>query len=291
MRTATLLRQLCVFFVSMCCVASFSIPIEIDGQIQELHFSAHDDAVALAHSFCTRHNLQGDCGVLVETVSQMQKPAHSAGVGTELGAVADTPEADTPEADTSEALVDSLFVHANELFAIDIHAAIRKYKQVIAHRPQHLDAAFNLAVSLHQTGDLGGAIRHYQFATSVAPGWADAFYNMGLVLMQQADAGIDTSVSMARSLQSFERASLLAPAHRGALQNYGTLLRQLGRSIEAEAVFRKTVSAHPQVIKKNICAKLHRICLILSRDIDHSFSGHKVARESGRGATAARSTG
>jgi hypothetical protein len=79
----------------------------------------------------------------------MQKPAHSAGVGmTELGAVADTPEADTPEADTSEALVDSLFVQANELFAIDIHAAIRKYKQVIAHRPQHLDAAFSLAVSL-----------------------------------------------------------------------------------------------------------------------------------------------
>lgn len=96
-------------------------------------------------------------------------------------------------------------------------------------------ALLDRAISLHQGGDVAGAIRHYRSFLAQRPGDLQASHLLGLALWQGGE--------QAEGLALVAAAAEKAPGSPSIQNNYGGLLKALGRYKEAEAAFRRALAA------------------------------------------------
>jgi len=94
----------------------------------------------------------------------------------------------------------------------------------------------NLAAVLIQKGRLDEAAMHIDEALRLAPDYPDALIARGLIDERQG--------RVERAIESYRRAVDLMPFHRAAV-NLGAALQRIGRTNEAEAVYREALRADP----------------------------------------------
>jgi tetratricopeptide (TPR) repeat protein len=98
-------------------------------------------------------------------------------------------------------------------------------------------AALNRGVALRRADDVAGAAREFDAALRAAPGDPDAHRWRGEVALTQGDPG--------RALVHFEQALAAAPDYVRVLLAKAAALERLGRSAEAEPVYRAALEADP----------------------------------------------
>lgn len=126
-------------------------------------------------------------------------------------------------------------------------AAIRHYRDHLAHSPTDADSWFNLAWSCRAAGDFAAALDAYDRALAAGirdP--ADVHVNRAAILSEQvgdADAAI----------AALEIALTLDPRHQVALVNLGTLHEDIGDRDAAIATYRRLLDiapAHPRALAR-----------------------------------------
>ena len=113
--------------------------------------------------------------------------------------------------------------------------AIAYFKNALVCQPDLIEAATNLAVTLHQIGDLTEAATYYLRSIEIDPNSAQAHNNLGI--LRQAQGNIAEAVSC------FQQAIALNPLYVKALNNLGALLQQQGELPSAIACFHQALSA------------------------------------------------
>lgn len=107
----------------------------------------------------------------------------------------------------------------------------KKYKVSVAD-------AFNMAVELHKTGEIGEAKSLYGNVLSVVPDHPDALHYLGVTLHQLGDSD--------EGVEQIERSLELAPDNAAAINNLGNIYRETGRLEDAEAAYRKVLEFAPE---------------------------------------------
>ncbi|MFB8793999.1 MAG: tetratricopeptide repeat protein [Microcoleus sp.] len=113
--------------------------------------------------------------------------------------------------------------------------AIAYFKNALVYQPDLLEAATNLAVTLHQIGDFTEAATYYLRSIQIDPNSAPAHNNLGI--LRQAQGNIAEAVSC------FQKAIALNPLYVKALNNLGAILQQQGELPSAIAYFQQALSA------------------------------------------------
>ncbi|MEG3839478.1 tetratricopeptide repeat protein, partial [Microcoleus sp. herbarium14] len=118
--------------------------------------------------------------------------------------------------------------------------AIAYFKNALVLQPNSLEAATNLAVTLHQTGDLAEAAVYYQRAIEIDPNCAQAQNNLGILLQDRG--------STAEAVTCFQKAIALNPIYVKALNNLGATLQQQGELSSAIACFNQALSVNSNYV-------------------------------------------
>ncbi|MEG3849228.1 tetratricopeptide repeat protein [Microcoleus sp. herbarium19] len=118
--------------------------------------------------------------------------------------------------------------------------AIACFKDALIGQPNSLEAATNLAVTLHQTGDLAGAAVYYQRAIEIDPNCAQAQNNLGILLQDRGNA--------AEALSCFQKAIALNPLYVKALSNLGAAFQHQGELSSAIACFQQALSVNSNYV-------------------------------------------
>ncbi|MBD1827796.1 tetratricopeptide repeat protein [Microcoleus vaginatus GB1-A2] len=118
--------------------------------------------------------------------------------------------------------------------------AIACFKNALVWQPDSIEAATNLAVTLHQTGHLAEAAAYYQRAIKIDPNCAQAHNNLGILLQDQGN--IPDAVSC------FQKAIALNPIYVKALNNLGATLQQQGELPTAIACFHQALSVNSNYV-------------------------------------------
>ncbi|CAK0764348.1 putative UDP-N-acetylglucosamine--peptide N-acetylglucosaminyltransferase SPINDLY [Azospirillaceae bacterium] len=110
----------------------------------------------------------------------------------------------------------------------------------------------NLGVLLREIKRPMDAIACYRQALTLEPDYADALYNLGNILRQFEDRQNE-------AIECLQRASSLQPRNIGILNNYGLALKENKRLVEAEKVFRNSLSivSHNPMSLANLALVLH----------------------------------
>src|SRR4028118_1242609 len=98
--------------------------------------------------------------------------------------------------------------------------AIAYFKNALVWQPDLIEAATNLAVTLHQTGDFAEAAAYYQRALEIDPNCAQSHNNLGILLQDQGN--------ILAAVSCFQKAIALNPVYLKALNNLGAILQQQG---------------------------------------------------------------
>lgn len=156
--------------------------------------------------------------------------------------------------------------------------AISAYRDVIRRFPNSTEAHFQLAVLLHDQGDLDGAVRHFRLLLKQSPKLAEVHFNLGTILaslkrrQEAADAfrrAIELQPGMAvahnnlgvalrdlgeleLAVESFEAAISLAPRNVAALINLGTTLTKLRRVERAIEVCQLARDVNPNLAETHL---------------------------------------
>ncbi len=128
---------------------------------------------------------------------------------------------------------DAFRAGALALKARDYEAAIASFELAATLRPQHAGTWLELGIARSALSDWDGALEAYGRVIEIEPTNAKAFHNMGNVRFRRGDF-TEAAVDYAKALE-------LAPGYGRAAFHLGWALRQLGRSEEAEGVFRRCV--------------------------------------------------
>jgi tetratricopeptide (TPR) repeat protein len=133
--------------------------------------------------------------------------------------------------------------------------AVAAYKAAIAHDANYAEAHNNLANLLREAGDTDAAAHHYETATKCKPDYALAHFNLGCLRQaagerDEARAAYENAIAAKpnwaephynlatidkdtgdteRAAEGFRRTVTLDPAHGGAWNNLGLMLRRLSR--------------------------------------------------------------
>ncbi|MBE9092642.1 tetratricopeptide repeat protein [Tychonema sp. LEGE 07203] len=118
--------------------------------------------------------------------------------------------------------------------------AITCFENALVSCPNSIEVATNLAVTLHQTGDLTGAATYYQRAIEIDPNCALSQNNFGIFL--QTQGRIDDAISC------FQKAIALNPLYVKALNNLGAILQQQGELSSAIACFNQALSINANYV-------------------------------------------
>lgn len=103
-----------------------------------------------------------------------------------------------------------------------------------------LDQALELAINLHQAGQLEQAEAVYQWILQQLPECPEALHFMGMLRHQQGNDG--------EAVALIEQALQAAPDYADAHNNLGNIYRLLDKSALAENSYRKTLALNPQNI-------------------------------------------
>jgi tetratricopeptide (TPR) repeat protein len=118
--------------------------------------------------------------------------------------------------------------------------AIAYFKNALVLQPDLIEAATNLAVTLHQTGDFAEAAAYYQRALEIDPNCAQSHNNLGILLQSQGN--------IAAAVSCFQKAIALNPIYLKALNNLGAILQQQGELPTAIACFHQALSVNSNYV-------------------------------------------
>jgi tetratricopeptide (TPR) repeat protein len=183
---------------------------------------------------------------------------------------------------------------ANQLKAAGrVADAVACLRAVLAAQPQMFEARFNLAILLHQIGDLDGAEQGYRAVLTRHPEFAPALQGLcGILLaMDRAEeaatylrqllplaknpadtAMVESALGNALRLQGqldealihSQRAATLAPGIAGHHAGQGDILEQLGRTEDAIALYRDRLKHDPADVP--VHARLNTLLFRLGRE-------------------------
>jgi tetratricopeptide (TPR) repeat protein/ADP-heptose:LPS heptosyltransferase/glycosyltransferase involved in cell wall biosynthesis len=114
--------------------------------------------------------------------------------------------------------------------------AIAYFKNALIWQPDLIEAATNLAITLHQTANFSQAATYYQQAISINPNCAQAQNNLGILLQSQGN--------IAQAVDCFQKAISLNPVYVKALNNLGATLQEMGELKNAIAFFHQALSVN-----------------------------------------------
>jgi len=117
-----------------------------------------------------------------------------------------------------------------------VDEAIAAYEKALLAR-KDLGALNNLGGAYRQRGEFPAAIRRFKQALEIQPEDADALYNLAMVLQESGQGE--------KAIEFFERRARLPNPPPELPVRLGTLLQQIGRPSEAEAWYRRSLSAQP----------------------------------------------
>lgn len=118
-------------------------------------------------------------------------------------------------------------------------AAIARYTEVLALKPDLTAAHNNLGIALSEQGRLEEAEASYRRALSLGPQLADAHNNLGVIL---CDRG-----RLDEAIECYRRAVATDPNYADAFNNLGIALHRKGRLEEAEINIRKALCLNPDL--------------------------------------------
>lgn len=99
------------------------------------------------------------------------------------------------------------------------------------------EQAVQIAIGLHQGGEVDDAVAIYEKVLAVLPNHVDALHFLGVAEHQRGNSE--------RALALLARAVELAPEHPDVHANRGNVLKMLGRAAEAEAAYRRALELRP----------------------------------------------
>ncbi len=111
------------------------------------------------------------------------------------------------------------------------------YERIIAQEPGHADALHFLGLACFQGGDQGRALELIRRAIEHKPQVAAFYDNLGSVL--------ESSGALEEALQAYQEAARLAGDDAERSFNLGVVLNRLGRHQEAEAAYREAIDLAP----------------------------------------------
>ena len=115
--------------------------------------------------------------------------------------------------------------------------AAQALRQALALEPTHAAAHADLALVLHNSGDLDGAIPHYVRAIALKFDAPEIFLNLGVALAARGKLG--------EAVAQYEQALKRKPDLIGALFNLGNALRAQNKTAEAISRFRQALARQP----------------------------------------------
>ncbi len=120
----------------------------------------------------------------------------------------------------------------------ELEQAVKLYRHVLAHLPDHVDALHFLGIAEHQLGRSEVGLALLERAVALAAPFADLYNNYGNVLRQlgRLDA----------AEQAYQRALELRPEDANALNNLATILRERGALEQAAATFERVLALNPE---------------------------------------------
>ena len=127
--------------------------------------------------------------------------------------------------------------------ALSLHKARRIveaeaiYRRILDIDPDHVNAAYNLGVLHHETGNLKDAIRWYEKTTSIQPGHANAYTNLGAASHSLGDTE--------KAAACYEKALGADPNNPVTYHNLATLFQQQGMYRDAVICCRKAIDLRP----------------------------------------------
>jgi tetratricopeptide (TPR) repeat protein len=136
--------------------------------------------------------------------------------------------------DINKTFSEALALHRSGQFA----EAERRYRQILAHNPNHVDSLHLLGVIFYEAGRHAEALGLIGKAIAFNDRVADFHCNMGLV--QFALGHRETAVA------HYTRAIALDPRHVLSYNNLGNALTEMGRPQEGEASLRWAIALKPE---------------------------------------------
>ncbi|MEY3399483.1 MAG: hypothetical protein RL220_2077 [Bacteroidota bacterium] len=136
------------------------------------------------------------------------------------------------------------YVEVGLLMAQQKHdLALEYYNQAIALKPQSIEAMYNKAMFLQETGfrdvtRYRNAFRIYDEILKLDPNWAAAHFNKGFIYLEYMQQYDSASVE-------FTNAITLLPEYTSAWYNRGLSYESLGKDKQAEADYRKALELKP----------------------------------------------
>ncbi len=116
-------------------------------------------------------------------------------------------------------------------------AAIAQYRQAIALNPDHAEARCNLGVALRQQGEVEAAIAEYQRAIALKPNYVEAYFNLGNALRDRQQWN--------EAVEQYQQAIALRPNYVEAYCNLASTLANLGQPDAAMAQYRLAIALRP----------------------------------------------
>ena len=118
------------------------------------------------------------------------------------------------------------------------------WQDAVSKAPNMFRAQSNLALALHNSGDLLGAQVAYERAVSLNPSYSKTWNNVGTLY---ESLGMDE-----RAETAFQMALKLRPDLSGALSNLGKFHLRSGKIAQAEQYLRRAVTVNPQNVEARV---------------------------------------
>lgn len=115
--------------------------------------------------------------------------------------------------------------------------AVKLFQDVLALRPDHPEAHFNLGQEFAKAGEFEAAVAAFRQAIAVRPADPASHVSLGRALGELGR--LDDAIEV------FRGAAALRPADAGIQNDLGTALHRLGRLDDAEASYRRAVGLEP----------------------------------------------
>jgi predicted TPR repeat methyltransferase len=120
----------------------------------------------------------------------------------------------------------------------NLEVAEKVYEAVLRADADHVDALHFQGLLRHQQGRLQEGMELVRRAVALAPDHADARNNLGNMLLE--------GELFDEAEEVYRQVLAMRPSHAGAHTNLGTVLRRKGELGEAEAAFRKAIELDPE---------------------------------------------
>jgi protein O-GlcNAc transferase len=111
------------------------------------------------------------------------------------------------------------------------------FRQILVHRPQHVDVLRFLGLIAQQSGNFGNAADLFRQVVALRPDYAEAFNNLGVACKCNGQ--------LEEAIRAYRQAIALKSDYGGAYSNLGNALREMGELDEAIVAYRRAVALKP----------------------------------------------